>query len=130
MKKKQRKQDSVTIDGVVYEAGCVFTVDGKESYVTQAELKRWEQRITGLLIRQGARGPEAVRWLRKQARLKQDELGDLLGQNRNTMRRWESGEVAISPASWLALVGLVEADSRAFCKGACTLRPVPCAIVR
>ncbi len=108
MKKKRQKQEAVTIDGVEYEAGCTVTVDDTESYVTQADLKRWELRITGLLIRQGARGPEAVRWLRKQARLKQEELGELLGQNRNTMRRWESGEVSISPASWLALVGLVE----------------------
>jgi DNA-binding XRE family transcriptional regulator len=108
MKRKQQQAEVVTLDGVEYEAKCSVTVSGDEFVVTQADLMRWEQRITKVLIREGARGPDAVRWLRKQARLQQDELGEMLGHNRNTVRRWESGEVSISPASWLALVALVE----------------------
>jgi putative zinc finger/helix-turn-helix YgiT family protein len=77
-----------------------------ESLVASNDLARAENAVTRALIDAGSTDPHAIRWLRKGAGLRANELAELLGVAPETVSRWEHGSRSIDRAALALLAGL------------------------
>lgn len=94
---------SVTVLAQVYDL-C------GESLIAYADLADAEPSVTRALVAVGWAHPDALRWLRKAAALRANELAGLLGVAPETVSRWEHGTRTIDRAA-LALVASLALDA-------------------
>ena len=81
-----------------------------EDLIHGEDLSRAENAVTRALVDAGSTDPKALRWLRKAADLRANELAGLLGVAPETVSRWEHGTRTIDRAA-LALVASLALDA-------------------
>lgn len=70
-----------------------------ESLVSHQAMGRFEAAVTRALVTDGARDGASLKWLRKSAGLRAEDLASLLGVSAKTVSRWETGETPIDRAT-------------------------------
>lgn len=87
---------------------------GEEVYVPE-QLDQLEQRARAAIEEQDTMKPDAIRALRERLGLTQYQMEALLGVGRNTVVRWESGQVKPNAAT-NTLLRLLDVDLRNACR--------------
>ena len=99
------QQYSITLDGVTYEGPLPYHVSEKRpdlGPLTDGEdLRRFNLAVARQMVEHGLRGPQSLRLCRKVGGLGIVEFAALLGCDRKTVQRWESGE---SPVPRYAMI--------------------------
>lgn len=87
------RTDTLTVGGRTFKAELPALECGNcgEGYIEGAAVEAFEDAVTRALVEVGASEPDALRWLRKRAKLRASELADLLGVRAETVSRWETG---------------------------------------
>lgn len=81
-----------------------------ESLIADADVAHAHHAVTRALVAASSTHPDALRWLRKAADLRANELAGLLGVAPETVSRWEHGTRTIDRAA-LALVASLAFDA-------------------
>jgi putative zinc finger/helix-turn-helix YgiT family protein len=105
---------AVDVSGQKFKADLAATVCSKcgDPIVSHEELARFEVAVVSELARVGAHTGEAIKFMRKAIGLPAAELAALLGVQRWTISRWETGE-RDAPLAAVATLGALVLDHAA-----------------
>jgi putative zinc finger/helix-turn-helix YgiT family protein len=112
--KKGTASHAVDVDGRTFKADLAARVCGKcgAPIVSHEELGRFEVAVASELARAGAHSGQAIKFMRKAIGLPAADLAALLGIQRWTLSRWETGE-RDAPLAAVATLGTLVLDHAA-----------------
>jgi putative zinc finger/helix-turn-helix YgiT family protein len=112
--RKGAVSQAIEVGGRTFKADLVATVCSKcgDPIVSHEELGRFEVAVARELARAGAHAGQAIRFMRKAIGLPAAELSALLGVQRWTLSRWETGE-RDAPLAAVATLGALVLDHAA-----------------
>jgi putative zinc finger/helix-turn-helix YgiT family protein len=105
---------AVEVGGRTFKANLAATVCAKcgDPIVSHDELGRFEVAVASELARAGTHSGQAIQFMRKAIGLPATELAALLGIQRWTLSRWETGE-RDAPVAAVATLGTLVLDHAA-----------------
>ena len=112
--RKGTASHAIDVDARTFKAELAANVCGKcgDPIVSHEELGRFEIAVASQLARAGAQSGEAIKFMRKAIGLPAADLAALLGVQRWTLSRWETGERE-APLAAVATLGTLVLDHAA-----------------